>query len=304
MKTRFILNCIVIVFFSNHCFAQLSPPNNISLVLKKSIEQRLSTVKGDFAVVCKDLQSNEILLINEKANFHAASTMKLAVMVEIFRQADRGIISLQDSVLVKNEFKSIVDGSIYSLDITDDSADDIYKRIDTKMTIYELVYQMITVSSNLATNILIEIADAGKIAKTLKKMGIKDMKVLRGVEDKKAFDKGLNNSVTAYDLMLLLEKIDERKAASDSACNQMLDILFAQKFNDIIPAQLPKDVKVAHKTGSITGVQHDAGIVYMPNGKKYVLVLLSKNLKDTTAAIKVLADISKWIFEKEFETER
>ncbi|MDZ7649319.1 MAG: serine hydrolase [Cytophagales bacterium] len=128
-------------------------------------------------------------------------------------------------------------------------------------------------------------------------MGAKDIQVMRGVEDGKAFAAGLNNQVTAYDLMLLFEKIDAEEIVNNEASMSMIDILLDQRFNEIIPAKLPANVKVAHKTGSITGVQHDSGIVYLPNGKKYVLVLLSKNLPDADAGVAVMAEISKMIYD-------
>jgi len=128
-------------------------------------------------------------------------------------------------------------------------------------------------------------------------LGAKDIHVLRGVEDGKAFDKGLNNTITAHGLMILFEKIGKGETVNPAASKAMIDILLDQKFNEIIPAELPAGVKVAHKTGSITGVHHDSGIIFLPNGKKYVLVLLSKNLKDEKAAIKAMAKVSKLIYE-------
>lgn len=265
--------------------------------LKKQIQERLSKVEGEFAVAFKDLQTGNTLYINEKTNFHAASTMKTPVMIEVFKQAKAGKFKLSDSILVKNEFKSIVDGSPFSLDISDDSADDMYRKIGKKMTIYDLTYQMIIVSSNLATNLLIDLVDAKNANATMRKLGANDIQVLRGVEDDKAFQKGLNNSVTAYDLALIFEKIAHKKTVGKKDSDEMIKILFDQKFNEIIPAKLPKEVKVAHKTGSITGVQHDSGIVYLPNGKKYVLVLLSRKLKDVSAGVEALADVSKMIYD-------
>ncbi len=264
--------------------------------LKTDIEAKLKTVEGEFAVAFKDLQTGKTLFINEKENFHAASTMKTPVMIEVFKQAKAGKFKLTDSILVKNEFKSIVDGSSYSMDIADDSGDGMYKQIGKKMTIYDLTYQMIIVSSNLATNILIDLVDAKNANQSMRKLGAKDIQVLRGVEDQKAFDKGLNNSVTAYDLMLIFEKIAQNKVINTQSCEEMRKILFDQKFNEIIPEKLPKTVKVAHKTGSITGVQHDSGIVYLPDGRKYVLVLLSKKLKNADAGVKVLAEVSEMIY--------
>jgi beta-lactamase class A len=266
---------------------------------KSAIETKLQSVEGEFAVAFKDLQTGKTLFINEKTNFHAASTMKTPVMIEVFKQAKAGKFKLTDSILVKNKFKSIVDGSSFGLDIRDDSGDGMYKKIGQKMTVYDLTYQMIIVSSNLATNILIDLVDAKNANATMRKLGANDIQVLRGVEDQKAFDKGLNNSVTAFDLMAIFEKIAKNKAIDTQSCEAMTKILFDQKFNEIIPAKLPKEVKVAHKTGSITGVQHDSGIVFLPDGRKYVLVLLSKKLKNADAGVKVLAEVSEMIYDLE-----
>ncbi|MEI7585748.1 serine hydrolase [Runella sp.] len=264
--------------------------------LKDSILLKLKSVEGVFGVAFKDLQTNQTLLINEKENFHAASTMKTPVMIEVFKQAKAKKFKLTDSILVKNEFKSIVDGSPFSLDISDDSADGMYKKIGTKMTIYDLTYQMIIVSSNLATNILIDLVNAKNANTTMRKMGARDIQVRRGVEDTKAFNLNMNNSVTAYDLLLIFEQIARKKVVNKKASEAMTQILFDQKFNEVIPAHLPKDVKVAHKTGSITGVQHDSGIVFLPDGRTYVLVVLSKKLTNTKAGVKALAEVSEMIY--------
>jgi beta-lactamase class A len=158
------------------------------------------------------------------------------------------------------------------------------------------MYDMIIASSNLATNILIELVDATNVTATLRTYGANDIQVLRGVEDSKAFAQGLNNSVTANDLMLVFEKIAKGEAVSQDASDAMIKILLDQKFNDIIPAKLPKEVRVAHKTGWITGVHHDSGIVILPDGRKYVVILLSKELKDEKAGVETLATVSEMIY--------
>ncbi|MBK7651054.1 MAG: serine hydrolase [Flammeovirgaceae bacterium] len=265
--------------------------------LQKSIEAKLAEQPGKFAVAFTTLSSNEQLLINAHELFHAASTMKTPVMVEVYKQAAAGKFSLKDSIIIKNEFISIADGSPYLLTADSDSYASIYEHIGEKRTIYSLMYDMIIVSSNLATNLMIDLVGAKNVTQTLRDIGANDIQVLRGVEDAKAFDAGLNNQVTAYDLMLLFEKIDAEEIVNNEASMSMIDILLDQRFNEIIPAKLPANVKVAHKTGSITGVQHDSGIVYLPNGKKYVLVLLSKDLPDADAGVAVLADISKMIYD-------
>jgi beta-lactamase class A len=265
--------------------------------LKKDILEELGKQPGEFAVAFKDLSSGKELLINEKENFHAASTMKVPVMIEVFKQAGQGKFKMTDYLVLRNEFKSIVDSSFFSLDSTDDSEKELYKHIGEKRSIHDLLYQMIIVSSNFATDLIVEKVGAGNVMQTMQELGAKDIRVLRGVEDQKAFDRGLNNTTTAFDLALLFEKIARGKVISKKACQSMTGILLDQKFNEVIPALLPPAVKVAHKTGSLTGVHHDAGIVFLPDGRKYVLVLLSRNLKDEDAAVKAMAKVSEMIYQ-------
>jgi beta-lactamase class A len=264
--------------------------------LKKKISSELTKNKGTFAVAYKDLSSGEELLINEKISFHAASTMKTPVLIEAYKQAAAGKFQIQDSILVKNEFKSIVDRSLYSLDAKDDSEVDLYTKENKKVKIYDLLYLMIIKSSNLATNLIIDLVGAKNANNTMQEMGASDILVLRGVEDTKAYRKGLNNTTTAYDQMLIFSEMANGKIVSQESSDAMINILLDQKFNDKIPAKLPKDVKVAHKTGWITGVNHDAGIVFLPDGRKYVLVLLSKDLENDQAAVESMAKISKLIY--------
>ena len=264
--------------------------------IREQIIDELSKSEGVFAVAFKDLVTGETILINEKERFHAASTMKTPVLIELYKQAEAGRFALTDSIEVINEFKSIVDGRPYSLSPTDDSEQGLYQKVGTKRTIADLAYDMIIVSSNLATNIVIGLVDAKNVTQTMRSLGAGDIEVLRGVEDQKAYDQGLSNTTTAYDLMVIFEALAEGRAVNKEACDAMISILLDQKFNEIIPAKLPTGVRVAHKTGSITGVHHDSGIVMLPDGRKYVLVLLSKSLTDFDAGTATLANVSSLIY--------
>ncbi|MEX0884750.1 MAG: serine hydrolase [Cyclobacteriaceae bacterium] len=159
------------------------------LALEKEILALIDTVEGDFGVAFRLLEeAGAELFINEKEEFHAASTMKTPVMIEIFKQAKSGKFSLEDSILIVNEFKSIVDGSAFSMDLNVDSQEGLYERIGQRATVYELMYQMIIKSSNLATNIVIELLGADNVTQTMRDLGAEDIQVLRGVDDLKAFD--------------------------------------------------------------------------------------------------------------------
>lgn len=264
--------------------------------LKDQISSKLAEQPGDFAVAFKDLTTGDSIFVNEQTFFHAASTMKTPVMIEVYKQAAAGTFSLNDSITLKNEFKSIVDSSTFSLNANDDSEKELYKHLGEKRTVYSLVYDMIISSSNLATNMVIELVNARNVTQTMRQLGVNKIQVLRGVEDSKAFAKGLNNVTTANDLLVIFEKMANGEIVDSTASQAMIKILLNQEFNEIIPARLPKDVKVAHKTGNITNVLHDSGIVFLPNGKKYVLVLLSKNLQKEEQAKKAMAEISEMIY--------
>jgi beta-lactamase class A len=210
--------------------------------------------------------------------YHAASTMKVPVLIELFRQAEAGRFSLDDEVILRNEFRSIVDGSPYSIE--DDSDDAIYTQLGQPMSMRQLAYNMTTVSSNLATNLLIDVLDADSVQATSERLGTRLMQTIRGVEDLKAFEQGLSNRATSADLALLMDRLRAGTAVSASADSMMRDILLDQVFNSMIPNGLPAGTRVAHKTGSITEIHHDAAIVYPDGGEPYVLVIMTGGIAD------------------------
>jgi beta-lactamase class A len=249
------------------------------------------------AVAFRDLQTGRELLINPGESFHAASTMKVPVMMEVYREARAGMLSLDERLAVKNEFKSIADGSTFSVSAADDSEQTLYRKVGSTETVRELLRLMITESSNLATDIIIERVGAERVMELMRRLGARDIRVLRGVEDGKAFERGLNNTTTARDLLIILRAIAEGRAVSRTASKEMTDILLAQKFNEGIPAGLPAAARVAHKTGSITKNEHDAAIVYLPGRKPYVLVVLVRGIAEEARAHKLIADISRAVYE-------
>ncbi|MDE3058723.1 MAG: serine hydrolase [Bacteroidota bacterium] len=270
--------------------------------LKTKVDSIFKTGEGTFALAFKDLKTGKSLLLNARMVFHAASTMKTPVMIEVFRQASKKKFSIEDSLEVRNNFKSIVDGSSYALNSTDDSDDSAYSFVGKKLTIRDLIEAMITQSSNLATNILIDKVGAKNVMRTMRALGARNIQVLRGVEDEKAFEAGMNNTTTTLDLAIIYEKLARGQVVSKKASEVMCDVLLHQKFNEKIPRYLPHNVKVAHKTGNISGVEHDSGIVYLPDGRKYVLVILSENLKDKAKGVEAIARASKAVYDYEVQS--
>lgn len=244
------------------------------------------------AVAYRDLRTGDEVLVKGDVVMHAASTMKVPVMIELLRQAEAGKLALADTIPLRNRFKSIVDGSWYALTPEDDSDKELYRRVGQAVGLRELLRRMIDTSSNLATNVLIDLVGARNIQRRIESLGTTHMRVLRGVEDNKAYRAGLSNTATARDLMVILAAIAEDRAASADACAEMRAILLGQTFNDMIPAGLPPGTRVAHKTGSISGIHHDAAIVYPPAGSPYVLVVLTKGFDDKKESARVVAEIA------------
>jgi beta-lactamase class A len=287
------------------CALALNAPVRVAAQAERGGDALEKTIRGLIeesgaemvAVAFRDLQTGREILINPGVSFHAASTMKVPVMLEVFRQARAGRLSLDERLPIRNEFRSIADGSAFSASAGDDSEQTLYRKIGGAETVRELLRLMITESSNLATNILIERVTPARVMELMRRLGARDIRVLRGVEDGKAFERGLNNTTTARDLLVLLRSIAEGRAVSRRDSGEMARILLDQKFNEGIPAGLPSNVKVAHKTGSITKIEHDAGIVYVPGRKPYVLVVLVRGIADEGRSHRLIADISRAVYE-------
>ncbi len=265
--------------------------------LRDSINARIMASPGaTVAVSYRDLETGESLGINDDSVFHAASTMKVPVMIEVLRQAQTGAFSLDQGILLVNQFSSIADGSSYALDRGSDSDTALYSRVGERVTVRDLMQRMITRSSNLATNQLIALTGAAKVNAMARSLGAARIQVLRGVEDQKAFDRGMNNTTTSGDLAVLLLAIERGQVLSPASSAEMREILLAQEFNGKIPAGLPPGTRVAHKTGEITAVSHDAGVVYPEGRKPYVIVVLTKGLRESGASSALIADISRLVY--------
>jgi beta-lactamase class A len=267
---------------------------NLEKALRTRIARDSGTVVGLSMI---DLESGLRLGINDTATMHAASTMKVPIMIEVFRQTEQAMRSMDELVPVKNQFTSIADGSTYALSPIDDSDTTLYRMVGGQVPLRELVRLMIVRSSNLAANILIERVTPQAIARTLAELDAEDMRVLRGVEDSPAFQRGLNNTTNAKAFARALEGIARCRVTSQKACDEMIEIMAAQEFNDMIPKGIPVRTKIAHKTGWVTGIQHDGAIVFPPGQRPYVLVVLTRGAQDTARAKRLGADLSGFVWD-------
>ena len=229
--------------------------------------------------------------------FHAASTMKVAVLLALFRAADEGRVRLDDRLHVRNRFRSIADRSIFRIERERDADSVVHRRVGRSMKLSELAHPMIIRSSNLATNLLLDHLTPAAVQAMLDAAGIEGVKVVRGVEDSAAFAIGLNNTVTARGLAQLFCLLRDDTFFPETARRQMLEIFHAQEFNSMIPALLPGSAEVAHKTGEISTNTHDAGLVSLPGRRPYAVAILTEHPPTVEAPEKAVAKISRAIYE-------
>ncbi|MFT4603374.1 MAG: beta-lactamase class A [Rhodothermales bacterium] len=289
MRTLLLIGCAFALTVLAGC---TDPPDMEEL--GRRIEQVVaSEPEAVVAVSIREPERGLALDMQGARLYHAASTMKVPVMIEVFRQTDVGTVNPNDSLLIENRFRSIVDGSAFA--IGDDSDDEIYQHLGSRMAILDLVESMITVSSNLATNILIDFVGAEAVQATSERLGTTQMKTLRGVEDLKAFEQGLSNRTTSSDLATLMLALLDGRAVNPEADAQMLDILTRQQFNEMIPAGLPAGTRIAHKTGQITAIHHDTAVVFPATGSPYVLVILIEGIADDTISAALGARVAQTV---------
>lgn len=265
--------------------------------LAERIRGRIAQLPGaEVGLAYMDLATGDTLFINADSSFHAASTMKVPVMVELYRRSQLGGFSMGQALMIVNQFASIVDGSSYTLDPASDSDTTLYQRLGARVPIDTLMRLMITRSSNLATNTLIALVGAENVTRTMRELGAARIQVRRGVEDGKAFERGLNNTTSARDLAVILRAIEEGRATPTAGTQGMREILLAQEFNEKIPAGVPAGARVAHKTGEITAHSHDAAVVYPADRRPYVLVVLTRGIRDAAVSSRLIADLSRLVY--------
>jgi beta-lactamase class A len=269
------------------------------LALRSEIEriEKDSQAKA-VAVALHDLESGFELHYNPDRWFHAASTIKVPILLGAFAAIDRGDLLPHSRVHVRNRFLSIVENIPFRIESDRDANSAVHAAIGKMMRVDELAYHMITTSSNLATNLLLGVIGPDAVNQTLRELDVEDgIELKRGVEDELAFEKDINNMVTANGLLRILVMLAEGKAFSPALSRRMMDILHGQEFNQGIPARLPKGARVAHKTGEISTVAHDAGVVYLPKRKPYVLVILTEWDPAASGRSRTIAAISHAIYE-------
>jgi len=271
-------------------------PIVLSSTLNEQLERLSAQSKAQaIAVAVHDLESGLRFSLEGDRWFHAASTIKVAVLLALFRAADEGRVRLDDSLHVRNRFISAADASSFHLDRDSDAMPELYQAIGRTAKISALAEGMIAVSSNLATNLLLDFVGVEYARKVLRDAQVEGVELRRGVEDHAAHERRINNEATANGLLTLLSALRGDFLSSESK-EQAIRILLEQRFNSMIPAGLPAHAAVAHKTGEISTACHDMGIVYLPEREPYVAVILTEFDLEQNGRRETVAAISKAIY--------
>src|SRR5216110_3587466 len=247
------------------------------------------------AVALHDFESGFRFSLRGDRWFHAASTIKVAVLLAVFRAVDQGRLGLSDSLHVRNRFVSAADGSPFRVDPSSDAMPELYQAIGRTAKIAALAAGMITASSNLATNLLLDFLGVAYARNVLRDAQVQGVELRRGVEDHAAHEKGINNEATADGLVTLLSALRGDFLRSESK-ERAIRILLEQRFNSMIPAGLPPHAAVAHKTGEISTACHDMGIVYLPEREPYIAVILTEFDSEGDGRREIVAAISEAIY--------
>ncbi|MCP1270869.1 serine hydrolase [Acetobacter cerevisiae] len=247
---------------------------------------------GHFAVYAARSGQAPDVCLNCDDLINAASTIKLFVLDAAYEAFTKGTLRPEDTITVHNHFHSLVGKGSFALEQKEDSYDPLYAQAGKSVPVSELLRVMIQYSSNLATNLMIEKLGVLPIRSVVKAQGLNGIVFGRMIEDFDANDQGIRNRVSARGLGDFLQKLDSGQIVGKAQSQSMIQIMLGQKFNDIIPPGLPAGTPVAHKTGWVDGVRNDAAIVTLTDGKRYILVVLTSDLPDEQAGIKVLNTLS------------
>lgn len=270
--------------------AQATP---LAQIMAKTVSKQL----GHFAVYAARSGQTLDVCLNCDDLINAASTMKLFVLDTAYEAFTKGTLRPDDTIVVHNHFHSLVGKGSFALEQKEDSYDPLYAQAGKPVTVSELLRVMIQYSSNLATNLMIEKLGVFPIRSVVKAQGLNGIVFGRMIEDFDANDQGIRNQVSARGLGDFLQKLDSGQIVGKAQSQSMIQIMLGQKFNDIIPPGLPAGTPVAHKTGWVDGVRNDAAIVTLPDGTRYILVVLTSGLPDEQAGIRVLNTLSHQAYE-------
>jgi beta-lactamase class A len=217
---------------------------------------------GHIGVIVKDLTTGLSTGVNESANMPAASTIKIPVMVEVFRQMATGSFDLNRYVTLERD------------DRDDGWGDLVYAHPGSRYSVANLLRLMITESDNTATNMLIRLVGRVHINQTMADLGLRQTRLADYIRS----DGDIRSLRTSpLDMTLLLDRMAHDELVNAWSSRAMIAILTGQRHNGLLPEPLPAGTQIAHKTGTLHDTLNDVGIVYL-NNAPYIIAVLTTHL--------------------------
>lgn len=259
----------------------VAPTNPAREAVRTALAQRFSTLSEAYGVVVLDADGTPLFQHGQAALFQAASLYKLGVAAEVFRQERSGVISFKDPMVITND--ALIEGDTMFV------AGDVGKRI----TIGEAVDFMITRSSNVAAILLLKRVGPYNVNTIFGELGLKDTRLLdrpfRNIYG------NAKNQTTPRDIARFFDLLLHGKVVDNQTSQAIIKLLLRQKIDDRLPSALPESVLVAHKTGNLVGVVHDAGIIYTP--APIIVVALSQDVSSEAEAVATIAQVARVAYE-------
>lgn len=252
-------------------------------LLSSKLKALFQQHQGTLAFVVKSMRTEEIIQYNSDVVFPSASMIKVPIMYEVVRQVEAGQLSFEQLLPIPPSDR--VDGGVLQ-----------EMRPELRMSLKDLVTLMIVLSDNTATNTIIDFIGMDCVNQTMADLGLTDTLLQRKMMDFEAALLGRENLTSPADMALLYEIIYTGSELGEQADEIMLHILKKQQIRDKLPFYWPEEVPIAHKTGSLPEVEHDGGILYLPQGP-YVACFFSKELKANYAGMQIGAEVGKVIYE-------
>jgi len=248
--------------------------------------------RAQISVWLGDVHGTAWLSRDATAVHHPASTMKLPLLVALYRAADTGRLRLDDEITVTDRLPSVVPSESYLTTQDYDSDDAVWERLGQTASLRSLAARAIVRSSNLATNLLLDVVGVTAVNAVYDDLASSASRLARGIQDTPGAKASLENTATAADLAAVTRAVASRTAASLTACEQIENVLARCEDNEGLPAGLPDGTYVAHKPGWIEHVCHDVGIVRPEREPAFVLAIMTGAPLDEPDGFRLVADVA------------